>query len=116
MSVCLEVRKWYIPVLHSEVSLKNSFRRLKLVFNSFRLLWCKVCFLFLGIPTSVWGKHCKRSNQISCMKFYVLTVFFKDLEWSFIVVNAEVLNVLPSKPSNACKRANSLGLVETINE
>jgi len=71
------------------------------VFSLFRLPCCKVYFLLFGISTFVWGKHLGRSKQISREVLYVLSVFSKDLQWSFIVVNANVLNTsLSSKPSN----------------
>lgn len=46
----------------------------------------------------------------------MVSVFSKDLQWSFIVVNADVLNTsLSSKPSNAYKSQSKQSLGVGLN-
>lgn len=68
--------------------------------------------------SNVWGKHLGRSNPISHVRFCVcvhMSLYvgfcmsvFKDLQWSFVVVNGKVLNTSSPKQSNIYKKVNKV--------
>lgn len=110
--VCRKMVYFYFDL---QQKIEELYQKIEVVFYFFRLHWSEVHFLLLHIYTfgmsNVWRKHLGRSYQISYVSFFYVGFcmsVFKDLQWSFIVMNGKVLNILSPQQSTTYKKVNKV--------